>query len=278
MTMILPLKKGKKEKKQRFRHELKYLVDLGEASRFFEEALQYSDYDKHAGATGMYEIASTYYDTADLRFYFDREESVGYRRKIRLRSYNSGGRSTALFIEIKERHKNFVSKKRIDLRDASVLDCGLPHIKIPLNMVLECTKDSAEAREMYYLHKRLELIPVVIVRYLRRALIPKYEHDMRLTLDTRITSGGESLDIYDEHKETLLTKPHHGVFEIKTNHGIPLWLHSMLNRYAIKHNRFSKYCLGVDAMYGGGRQFVQMLSSEHQPHSKVSSGRVVAMD
>ena len=106
---------GNKIQKNKFRHELKYEMELGLASQFFDDIQPYCELDKHATATKSYEIASIYYDTADLRFYRDREESVGYRRKIRLRAYNTEGKSTALFIEIKEKNNNSVFKRRAPL-------------------------------------------------------------------------------------------------------------------------------------------------------------------
>ena len=243
------------ELKNRFRHELKYLVKINETTQFFEDLLVYCDYDKHAGKTHSYEIASTYYDTPDLRFYYDREESVGYRRKVRLRTYNTGSKATALFIEIKEKHKQFVSKKRLVLKDMSILENGIAHNKIPLELVLDQLEDSAESRELKYLNERLLLEPVLITRYVRKAVVPKHEHDMRITLDTRITAGGDSLPVYNALGEKLLIDPDHGVLEIKSNVGIPLWLHSIMHRYEFVQSRYSKYCLGVDALFQKGKMW-----------------------
>lgn len=240
----------------RFRHEIKYLVNIDEIEPFFKDLEQYCSYDPHVGQTNSYEIASIYYDTKDLRFYWDREESVGYRRKIRLRSYNTDGISTALFIEIKEKHKNFVLKKRINLKSSKVLDLGIPHNEIPLSLVIADLEDTAEAREMNYLHSRLELHPIVNVRYIRKPMIPKYEDDMRITLDTKITAGGTSLSVFNKDEEKFICDPKHGVLEIKTNKSIPLWLHSIAKRYHLKHTKFSKYCSGVDVVYGKTPVFI----------------------
>lgn len=260
----------------RFRHELKYIVDLNEAERLFEDALQFCDWDPHVTETHSYEIASIYYDTADLRFYYDREESVGYRRKIRLRAYNHKGKSTALFIEIKEKHKHFVFKKRINLKSPAILDRFERHDRIPLEYVLQELEDTAEAREMRYLEDRLHLYPVVNIRYHRRPLIPRFENDMRITLDTRITAGGANLSQYNEATERSIIAPDLGVFEVKTNQSIPMWLQSILRRYAITQTRYSKYCLGVDEIYGRGgkkwlteRKFDENLA---QPKSPSDSG------
>ncbi len=258
---------------RRFRHELKYVVDLNEAEAFFESIMPYCDYDPYAGATKSYEIASIYYDTADLRFYYDREESVGYRRKIRLRSYNTDSKATALFIEIKEKHKHFVSKKRINLKDQSLLECGLPHNEIPLSLVVAHMVDSAEAREIDYLERRLNLYPVVNIRYHRKALIPKFEQDMRITLDTRITAGGASLPAFDAEHEHAIIAPDKGVLEIKTNRSIPTWLQAALIHFGMAQTRYSKYCLGVDKLYGkAGRNWFPRATSAGTESGASSQG------
>lgn len=240
----------------RFRHELKYVVDLKEAREFIKDISPYCDYDPHVGSTRSYEIASTYYDTRSFQFFIDREESVGYRRKIRLRSYNTDGNCEALFIEIKEKHKQFVAKKRINLRSKDVLSCGIPHDRLSLDVIANEMDDSAEAREILYLHKRLKLFPVIIIRYVREPLIPKFEDDMRITLDTRITAGGQFLHKYDPDTEKLIIDAGQGVLEVKSNRSIPLWLSSVLKRYAFVQTRYSKYCLGVQKCFSASRPWV----------------------
>lgn len=246
--------------KNRFRHEFKFLVSLEDAENFFVDAMPYCDYDPHSGDTKSYEIASTYYDTEKHRFYIDREESVGYRRKIRLRSYNTDGDSTALFVEIKEKHQAYVNKKRINLKSSTLLDEGIPHNEIPLERVIEDLEDSAEAREISYLHSRLDLKPVVIIRYIRKALIPKFEEDMRITLDTKISAGGTSLSAYDKDQEKFVIDPGFGVLEVKSNSSIPLWIQSAMRRYSFVQTRYSKYCLGVDVMFNGSKPWLPTTS------------------
>ena len=142
------------------------------------------------------------------------------------------------------------------MRDRHILDLGIPHNELPLSMVIENLEDTEAAREMAYLHDRLDLFPVVNVRYIRKAYIPVTEHDMRITLDTRITAGGHSLPVYDKDSEKFILAPDQGVLEIKTNSSIPLWLYSVMKRYDFIHHRFSKYCLGVNAVYGTSRPWL----------------------
>ncbi|MCB0340261.1 MAG: polyphosphate polymerase domain-containing protein [Bdellovibrionales bacterium] len=242
---------------QRYRNELKYIVPLTVANPLMDNLLEYCKVDDHADSTGSYEIASVYYDTEKLDFYMDREESVPYRRKVRLRVYNRDGRSEALFVEIKERHKQKISKKRINLRNMDLLSCGVPHDKISLKLILDNLEDSAEAREIAYLDDRLGLEPIVLVRYIRKPLIPIWDDTIRLTLDTRITGGGDNLSVYDSAKERFVLPPDHGLFEVKTNRALPMWLQSVLMRHQLSQTRFSKYCLAVDAAYQGRKPWLR---------------------
>ncbi|MCB0318816.1 MAG: polyphosphate polymerase domain-containing protein [Bdellovibrionales bacterium] len=248
----------------RIRHELKYEVPMEVADRFFQDCLPFCNWDPYAGETKMYEIASVYYDTPNFIFYRDREESVGYRRKIRLRSYNTDGKSIALFIEIKEKHKQFVNKKRINMKNPRIIDnCPYPHHRIPLSYVIENLEDSAEKREIVYLNKRYELIPTTIIRYFRKALIPTFEDDMRITLDTNITAGGHTLDKQDPEHEKSILAPDFGVLEVKTNRSIPLWLNAIMQKHQLSQVRYSKYCLGVDYDIKGKSYWFKGCSTIH---------------
>jgi SPX domain protein involved in polyphosphate accumulation len=240
----------------KFRHELKYEVTLEDAKRFYKDIEPYCSPDPHVGKTGSYEISSIYYDTKDLRFYLDREESVGYRRKIRLRTYNEDSKAIALFLEIKEKHKQFVYKKRINMKNMDVLSLGIAHDELPLDLVAKYLEDTAEAREIAYLNKRLELFPIIQIRYNRKPVIPNFEQDMRITLDTRITAGGQNMEKYCPDSEKFIINSNHGVLEIKTNQSIPLWLNSIMQHYQFVQTRYSKYCLGVDKIYGGIKGFI----------------------
>lgn len=232
----------------KLRHELKYAVSLEHASQLFKALESYCVPDPFAGEEGSYEVASLYYDTQDFRFYWDREESVGYRRKIRLRSYNSKGKSTGVFLEIKEKHKNLVAKKRIPV-PLSVFE-GVPNqSRLLLNHVIDQLHDSAESREVRYLHRALQLQPITIVRYVRDTLMSGRDNGLRITYDRRLTTGGENLFQFDRIGESFIHPAASGILEIKANSGIPLWLKSIMSDYGFFQSRFSKYCLAVKCLH-----------------------------
>jgi hypothetical protein len=233
----------------RLRHELKYSMSVEQAQSLFQDLRGFCVPDPFTGESGCYEVASLYYDTEDFQFYWDREESVGYRRKIRLRSYNSEEGCKGLFLEIKEKHRNLVAKKR-----ASLPFCISPEEvrqdRIALSRIVSELEDCAEAREIGYLNSRLRLQPVSIVRYVRDILVSDREKGLRITFDRRLTTGGHDLFRYSWNKEVFIHPPQLGILEIKANIHIPVWLQTILARYELVQSRFSKYCLAVKTSLG----------------------------
>ena len=68
------------------RFELKYLASQRLAERLREELTARLDADLHSSA-GSYPVWSRYYDTEDLRFYWEKIEGIRFRRKLRIRHY-----------------------------------------------------------------------------------------------------------------------------------------------------------------------------------------------
>lgn len=233
----------------KLRHELKYVVSLEQASQIFKALKAYCVPDPYAGKGGSYEVSSLYYDTPDLRFFWDREESVGFRRKVRLRSYNCEGNSMGVFLEIKEKHKNLVAKKRIAV-PLSAVEQADHRRGLTLDYLINMLSDSAESRELRYLHRSLGLRPSAMVRYIRDTLMSDRDLGLRITYDRRLTTDGDDLIRYNAGRELFIHAPSGGILEIKANSSIPVWLQSILIDFRLSQSRFSKYCLAVKSLYG----------------------------
>jgi SPX domain protein involved in polyphosphate accumulation len=228
------------------RHELKFLTTIEQAKEIFSECTNYCVPDKHGDENGCYEVASLYYDSDNLRFFWDREESVGNRRKVRLRSYNFNNESRGLFLEIKERHKALVEKKRVVLKNCGDLDL---HRKLNVSAVLEKElEECSVTREIQYLSNLLKLRPVTIIKYLRQTLVGTFNPDLRITFDRSISVGGTHLVKRDRFNERYLLAPSLGILEVKFDKSLPLWVHGILKEFDLTQTRFSKYCLGVAAL------------------------------
>jgi len=225
------------------RHELKYVVRRDQGLELMKELEPYCEQDEHADESNLYEVASIYYDAPALRFFYDREESVGFRRKVRLRGYVKGGQCTALFLEIKEKHKHTVAKKRIKYPELSLLQRFNDHTAIPCLSLLEDLPDGEVCREVSFLNGLFDLVPTCLIRYQRRTMIGRGEAGLRITLDTDLTTGGSL--IYSSESELHFLDPALAVLEVKTNRAIPLWLQSLLLSKGFSRVRYSKYCEGV---------------------------------
>ncbi|MCC6953496.1 MAG: polyphosphate polymerase domain-containing protein [Deltaproteobacteria bacterium] len=227
------------------RHELKYVVPVHEGDAVLEALRDHLQPDPHGDEQGSYEVASIYYDTPSYRFYWDRTESVGYRRKVRLRAYLKGQGISALFIEIKERHRSLVVKKRISLPLALLDKLGPDHFHWTLPQILEHVGDSADSRELRYLTERLGLEAAANIRYLRRSYTSPYVNDLRITLDRHLTVGESPLTEFEEGSEQLFLPPDKAIFEVKLNQRAPDWLLRGLAPFGFMRQRYSKYCEGL---------------------------------
>jgi SPX domain protein involved in polyphosphate accumulation len=108
------------------RFELKYLITLREAERFKTALRAYLIDDEHGSGNGSYALTSLYYDSPDFRCYWEKVDGIKFRRKLRIRRYETEAPLTAdtpVFIEIKQRLDRVTQKRRVILpyRDALLL-------------------------------------------------------------------------------------------------------------------------------------------------------------
>jgi len=69
------------------RFELKYLLTLQQAEEFKVALKAYLKPDEHGD--GRYALTSLYYDSPDLRCYWEKVDGVKFRRKLRIRRYET---------------------------------------------------------------------------------------------------------------------------------------------------------------------------------------------
>ena len=72
------------------RFELKYVLTLQQAAQFKQDLRRYLTPDKHGNDNGRYALSSLYFDSPNLRCYWEKENGIKFRRKLRLRRYETG--------------------------------------------------------------------------------------------------------------------------------------------------------------------------------------------
>lgn len=226
------------------RFELKYLISLAQTERFKADLRPYLIQDEH-GENGKYALTSLYYDSPDLRCYWEKEYGLRFRRKLRIRRYETiepMTEATPVFLEIKQRVDRVTQKRRVVLSYADALrlcnDRKLPE---------GSSEDRVTLEEMYVLIWQYNLRPVSIVRYDRQAFMgTQYDPGLRVTFDTNLTFQAHKLHIHEEASALPMLSPNQVVMEIKVNDRIPTWLTGLIADHNLKMVRISKYCRSIE--------------------------------
>lgn len=227
------------------RFELKYLVPL-EAAETFKQALRaYLVPDDYGDSGGSYGLSSLYYDGPDFRFYWEKVDGIKFRRKLRIRHYESSRPLTAdtpVFCEIKQRVNRVTQKRRAVLpyREALRL-CD--ERQVPGH----APQDAAVIDEILGMLWQYNLRPASIVNYARQALVgTEYDIGLRVTFDKDLTYRVGNLHLDDQQSGLPLFPPDWTVIEIKANERIPYWLTEMVAIHNLNLVRISKYCRSIE--------------------------------
>jgi len=230
------------------RFELKYLISLRQAGELKEILKKYMLPDAYGDRDNRYKITSLYYDSPDLRCYWEKENGIKTRRKLRVRYYDNGSvitESTPVFVEIKQRVDRVTQKRRAMLPYIDALRLCNDR-QIP-----ECDPDDRPLiEEAYVFLWQYNLIPSSIIRYERQALVgTRYDPGLRVTFDTAITMQLHPLHLHEERSGLPIISPNQVIMEIKVNEQIPYWLTELIAEKNLNLIRVSKYCSGIEAAW-----------------------------
>ena len=227
------------------RFELKYLVTLQQVERLKSSLAAYLVPDDHSHHDGRYNLASLYYDSPDLRCYWEKMDGLKFRRKLRIRCYETGEAltgDTPVFVEIKQRVDRVTQKRRalLPYRDARRL-CD--EREIPSHAAV----DKPFIEEAHTFLWQYDLRPTSIVRYARQAFIgAAYDIGLRVTFDTSLTSQRDHLLLHEPPTGQPMLAGHWAVMEIKVNERLPYWLTELIASHNLQLVRISKYCRSIE--------------------------------
>jgi SPX domain protein involved in polyphosphate accumulation len=230
------------------RFELKYLITMKQAEQFKKDLKAFLVPDEHGNNQGRYSLASLYFDSPELRCYWEKEHGIKFRRKLRMRLYETGHvvtEETPVFVEIKQRVDRVTQKRRalLTYRDALVLcnDRQIPD---------HDSADKEVIEEINAFTFQYNLCPTSIVRYDRQAFMGStYDIGLRVTFDTMLTAQAHPLHLHEAHSGMLMLPGNYVVMEIKVNDRIPTWLVSLIAAHNLQMTRVSKYCRSIEASW-----------------------------
>ena len=221
------------------RYEIKYLVDVTALGPLSDElAVQLAP-------AGEYSVWSLYYDTPQLRFYWEKVEGLRFRRKLRLRHYGEPGTlgpDGDVFVEIKQRVNRVTQKRRVRMpyTAARRLCDGRA-------MVDHEPAERPFLDEVLGLAAGLDLRPVTITGYRRQAFVGRdAQTGLRLTIDQRVRGRDRDLDLALAAENRFIVPAARAIVEVKANERVPYWFTDLAARCGLQVARISKYCQSVE--------------------------------
>lgn len=227
------------------RREYKYLVPPSQFPAIRSFLKGRCSLDHNAGPNGMYAIRSLYLDTGDLRLARANAAEVHTRFKVRVRTYP--GKPAPVFLEIKRRYGDVIRKIRTRVPSTSWPEL----LEQPISDVPE------GAVRFVDMVRALDLRPICLVEYDREAWMSEVDDYARVTFDLAI--GCERADGWTlepptharlpiDHPGVTATFEPVGVLEIKFADAPPRWMVTLVERFELMRQAYSKYVNSVDAL------------------------------
>jgi len=221
--------------------------------------------DENAMEGAYYPIVSVYYDNAERDCFWEKEQKVPSRRKMRVRIYgNSDGKlPPTVFVEIKHKCDGRGVKRRlkVPLEEAYWIAAGnAPRIPLrPWEMRL--------VEEIHYLVTVRGFKPCIAMRYDREAYADKDpDSDLRVTFDTGIGYRFHDFEAKPDDKNftEFLLPPGYSVMEVKVTGAVPYWMAQLVGETGCILQGHSKYNNALEA--GDVILHDQMGGRPYKPH------------
>ncbi len=220
-------------KKQKFRHELKHLINTSDYFTLRSRLKHIAKLDRFAGSDGTYKIRSLYFDNPDNKALMEKFNGLRNREKFRIRFYNND----PSFIKLEKKSKAY----GLCLKSAAVITKG--QCERLLHNDIEWLMDSGDEllQELYAKIKYQLLRPQTVVDYFREAYI--YEPGrVRITIDSQLQSGLFSKDLFNPNLPTIaITAGGQIILEVKFDEFLPEVIKDVIQTNERRSTAISKY-------------------------------------
>lgn len=228
------------------RQELKFVItraDYEAMKPTFERAMHH---DKHNANGRPYALYNMYIDTPDSQLIRHSLDKPVYKEKLRIRSYHPFNVDQPVFLELKKRYKRITNKRRTKI----MYDDALSLVTTSQLPALHDYMNHQVVREIQAMCTMRRYEPKVFITYKRQAYVAAgADDDLRVTFDFDLVACR-----YGKTERAALLPSDRLIMEVKTRHGMPLWLVTLLTQHGIKKQRFSKY----------GNEYTHFLTTQQQ--------------
>ena len=208
------------------RVEKKYLITENQKNAFLKLIDDYIEKDEYFES----HISNIYFDNDKFDLITTSIEKPLFKAKLRLRSYDVPSLEDKVFLEIKDKYKGVVGKRRIKIKLSDFykyLETG-------------STKDEQIMREIDYYFKKYDLHPQIFVAYDRLSYKGRDNENIRITIDENLRSRTDDLRLELGSNGKKYFQDREYIMEIKILDAMPLWLARSLSTLKIYPTSFSK--------------------------------------
>ena len=216
------------------RQEKKYLLTYQQFRSLDGKLSKVLHADEYGQQDG-YHVRSLYFDTFFDRDFYEKEEGLEIRRKIRLRIYEPEDEFAKL--EMKQKQGDGQKKRSLKVSRKDALEIAKGEYSCLLNYKEEF------AKEMYAYMTTMFYRPKSIVEYKRKAYMVK-ENNIRITFDYDIKATESNMDLFSEElNQYPVFDKNFVVMEVKYNGFLLDYIKEMVNMSDKSQTSVSKYCL-----------------------------------
>jgi hypothetical protein len=248
------------------RYEFKYLVSNELLDSIRSDMRPFVTVDKYADENVRHEytVKSIYFDSPNMDCYHGKVAGVRIRKKFRIRAYNDPQPNDIIFLEIKRKYENSISKNRAPLHYRDVTDL---FATFDIDRYIISGNDNGrakdDARRFFYHCRRKKLNPTVMTIYDREAFFGKFDPTLRITFDKNLRGTSctflSGFDINGSPRPSLRG---YFIFELKFYGFLPIWVTQLINRYQMPRLALSKYTICLDAQ-GSRVPFTSHINIKH---------------
>jgi hypothetical protein len=238
-----------RDRMQKQRFELKYLINEETALLVRDFVKSYLDFDEYSVGKPNYSypVHSLYLDSDDLKLYWETINGNKNRYKLRLRYYSTHP-DAPVFFEIKRRINNCILKQRGGVRQESVPLLLKGHLPQPEHLVSKAPNQLVALQTFCHLTDTVHARPKVHIFYMREAYVSD-DDQVRVTIDRKVNGEANlAYSIKTEMEHPALCFPNLVILELKFTNRFPDWFRELVRVFGVMQCGAAKYCESVQGI------------------------------